>query len=992
MTATERARAKLADLAHEVMNAGSGGRNDTLNRAAYISGGYVGAEELAETEAHETLLHAATESGLPAHEARDTITSGLKSGMAQPFERKASYTAPRGRATLNAAKDKLAKLKPLSEEEAKRNTRTLAPLSGDAEADLKRRGLLGGPVKAFTLARDVSSRGEVKAKRGALVFEVTGPDGTAWAVKVRNLGNEEELKAAGLNRYHYLTAGHGAPAWCSPGYGQGAALLLMEGELNAAAAHVGFEASGHGAFDVQGTGGGSGWPHAEGLGRYEAVYVYGDGDTAGQKGRDRLAAFAFESQAPRVYLLAALPGRRDFCDVLGESGPEALGELLAGMLKTAEPYSPPAEQEGAERAGPYEVVGGALTFFKRTNDGPVPMKLCNFSARIVSETVQDDGAEQTNLFTIEGKLASGAPLPRVDVPSGRFRAMAWVGEHWGARAIVYAGQGVAQHLPVAIQTLSQDGMTRRDVYAHTGWRKLENGWAYLSASGAIGAAGQLEGVEVALPPALERHALPEVPKAEVLRSALRASAGLLDVVRSDAVTVALWLGIWRAVLAPADFALWLQGETGQGKSEVAALMLAHFGAGHTARGLPGWHSTANFLEGLAFQAKDALLILDDFNPAGSQTEVGRYHAAAERILRAAGNTSARGRMNADGSLRPEKPPRALLVITAEDVPKGHSARARSLVLDFPRGGMNWAKLSEAQNEAATGTYAAALSGFAAWLAPRLDEVRAGQQAALTKGRALFSAKHKRTPSAAAELLWAWQVFATFAGELGAFSPAELQAMNARILAALQEVTGGQAQHQEGADPVGRFLDLLSALLSSGRAHLADADTGDAPDSPERYGWRAAVVGTGDNAREEDRPQGARIGWVDAEGVYLEPEAVYAEVQKLAQSQNEPLSMSRHTLQRRMNERGLLIADGAHLTPKRTLAGERRRVLHLLNISGGTPTAERGATGASGAGVVPDDENGAPLAEKNWGSERAESGAARPAQAAPLSPPPLCPTF
>lgn len=300
--------------------------------------------------------------------------------------------------------------------------------------------------------------------------------------------------------------------------------------------------------------------------------------------------------------------------------------------------------------------------------------------------------------------------------------------------------------------------------------------------------------------------------------------------------------------------------------------------------------------------------------------------------------------------------------------------------------MNWDRLTAAQSEAASGTYAAAMSGFVVWLAPRLEVVRASRQAALAKYRALFSARHKRTPSAAGELAWAWEVFAAFAQDAGAFSPAELEALGARVLAALHAVTGGQAQHQEGADPVGRYLDLLSALLSSGRAHLADAETGEVPEDAERYGWRVVLVGTGDNVREEARPQGARIGWTDAQGVYLEPNTAYAEVQKLAQAQGETLSMTRQTLQRRMGERGLLVPDGAHLTPKRTLGGERRRVLHLLNFSGGTPPVESGATGASGAEYAPHGENGAPLAEKNWGSENAESGAASGRVAAPLLPP------
>jgi len=77
-----------------------------------------------------------------------------------------------------------------------------------------------------------------------------------------------------------------------------------------------------------------------------------------------------------------------------------------------------------------------------------------------------------------------------------------------------------------------------------------------------------------------------------------------------------------------------------------------------ARHLPGsWQSTANALEELAFEAKDVLLTVDDFVPAGSAKDVQRLHSEADRLLRAQGNLSARQRLRVDQSLRPQRPPR-----------------------------------------------------------------------------------------------------------------------------------------------------------------------------------------------------------------------------------------------------------------------------------------------------------------------------------------------
>jgi hypothetical protein len=134
-----------------------------------------------------------------------------------------------------------------------------------------------------------------------------------------------------------------------------------------------------------------------------------------------------------------------------------------------------------------------------------------------------------------------------------------------------------------------------------------------------------------------------------------------------------------------------------------------------ARNLPGsWSSTANALEGLAFAAKDALLVVDDFAPTGSQTDTERAHREADRILRAQGNRSGRLRMRSDGSLRSPRPPRGMIVSTGEDVPRGQSLRARMLVLELGPGDVDWDGLTGCQKAASDAALGRALAGFLCW--------------------------------------------------------------------------------------------------------------------------------------------------------------------------------------------------------------------------------------------------------------------------------------
>ncbi len=101
----------------------------------------------------------------------------------------------------------------------------------------------------------------------------------------------------------------------------------------------------------------------------------------------------------------------------------------------------------------------------------------------------------------------------------------------------------------------------------------------------------------------------------------------------------------RSLFGESDFSLQLVGESGAFKSELAALEQQFFGAGMNRENLPAaWSSTGNALEAVCFHAKDVLVVVDDFAPQGNVADIARYHAAADRLFRAAGNRAGRDRM------------------------------------------------------------------------------------------------------------------------------------------------------------------------------------------------------------------------------------------------------------------------------------------------------------------------------------------------------------
>ena len=93
----------------------------------------------------------------------------------------------------------------------------------------------------------------------------------------------------------------------------------------------------------------------------------------------------------------------------------------------------------------------------------------------------------------------------------------------------------------------------------------------------------------------------------------------------------------------------------------------------------GFGSTACSLQELAFHAKDALLVIDDYAPTGSDDRA--LESIAEKLFRAAGNQQGRSRLNRSGQLSEGHVPRAMILATGEEVPRGQSIRARLLIVD-----------------------------------------------------------------------------------------------------------------------------------------------------------------------------------------------------------------------------------------------------------------------------------------------------------------------
>jgi hypothetical protein len=497
-------------------------------------------------------------------------------------------------------------------------------------------------------------------------------------------------------------------------------------------------------------------------------------------------------------------------------------------------------------------------------------------------------------------------------------------------------------LAAAIKSVSGAVPTRR-TFGHLGWRRVDGRWVYLSASGAIGAGGPVDGVAIEVGGELAGFALPPVRD---LGAAVAAALRLFDL---DAVVAA---AVWRAPLCeflPADFSVFVAGRTGVFKSALLGVAQAAWGpCWDGVRFAANWRGTVNMIEKLAFLAKDALLVVDDFAVGTSRRGARELHEKAEGLLRGQGNRSGRGRMRADTSLRPTYFPRGIIAASGEAVPAGQSLRARMVIRQVAAGSVDVARLTEMQAAAKAGLLAEAMAGFVWYLAgladvggfPELTRWQTDQRARISA-----VATHMRTSDATAALMLGADVFLTFARAVGVIDAAEWSRRREEIWERLLLGTVQQGGEQAADDPVGLFVEAIPTVLASGKVHLADRrDEGPPPGEPAMLGWREAtsprpeVFGVPTVDFEPDdrplapswRPMGYAIGWADGGGeMWLLPDAAIKAVNELLREQGKAVTLDRRDLGRRLQEGGWLTGcDRSTFTKTVKIKGATPRVFAM----------------------------------------------------------------
>jgi len=540
--------------------------------------------------------------------------------------------------------------------------------------------------------------------------------------------------------------------------------------------------------------------------------------------------------------------------------------------------------------------------------------LSNFHLVSMRKIVRDDGAEKQASLEIEAQL--GERSYKAEISIEEFSQMKWPMKVMGTDAIMAPRSGPeTQH---GLQLLARHEPEKL-IYTHTGWHLIDGKPYYLHSGGAIGADGSRSDIKATLPTSkMNAFMLREPPAGEDEKAAIRASLRFLDVA-DDLVSVPLFSAIYRAPLGDCSMTIFASGSTGLFKTATFKLPQQHYGAEfeNEENILHFDNGTANGFKESLFAAKDALCMIDEFVPSGNTNGQQRTHTTADQVLRAVANKSGRIRLGKDLKLQDPHAPRALLIATGEERPRGHSLAARTVNLSVAKETVNVERLTACQNDAREGFYARSMSGYLRWLASRYGQISKKRKARIAELRrmlALFNG-HAKSAQTLADLAIGFDTFLSYAIEAKVLTRDEAESIWKRAWEAFKKLARAQDRIQNSQDPLREVLARLKHAEESGKVVLRDIR--DVKDTSSLHVGLRDAMGIGFKNIDEG---GQLIEW------WCDPEELYSALVKLYRDQNSSLPWDKKTLWERLAQAKYTKTNDERFTFRVKFGGKRRRVI------------------------------------------------------------------
>jgi hypothetical protein len=271
----------------------------------------------------------------------------------------------------------------------------------------------------------------------------------------------------------------------------------------------------------------------------------------------------------------------------------------------------------------------------------------------------------------------------------------------------------------------------------------------------------------------------------------------------------------------------------------------------------------------------------------------------------------------DLSERKQRPPRGLVIATAENPLVGQSIVGRMIYVPVEKGevirtdGAGESDLDAAQQEAMDGLYAQAMAGYVTWLAERWEMLReelpGRVQAASRTARQLFPSGQARLTDYYGLLIEAIRLALIYADVHGAL-PGGVEASLEAYRFALIELLRSQSERVAGESPVVKFWSAIADLLAQEKVYLAprlDDGTFITPNNADL------------------------IGWYDESYVYLLTNAALAQVKQYWEALDERFDTRTDALRRELWQRDYVAKRTERQFERKTyVQGKRKRTLWI----------------------------------------------------------------
>ncbi|MBR1407389.1 MAG: hypothetical protein IJ573_00640 [Clostridia bacterium] len=545
----------------------------------------------------------------------------------------------------------------------------------------------------------------------------------------------------------------------------------------------------------------------------------------------------------------------------------------------------------------------------------------------LTETIQrDDGQDISMEFTVSATIGEGDKARRLKdarvLGVSKLKAMDWTVENWGAYGRVAPGSGTPGKVYDAILRAGQKTSQWRTIYGHTGVAIIDGKPCYLYNGGAIGA----DGVSVELKNNLRYYDLTDegVSAEDGARATWALAQALPDRVILPLLAQAYLAPVYSVLEemdAPPSYVVYVAGETGAYKSTVVSYVMAHFGRFYNRRFPATFEDTANSARDKTFIVKDALYVVDDYNPQNDRRAMARMDGVANTVITAIADRAERGGLTATKDLREERPARCTCIMTGEQLPNlGQGRVLRLYVINVAPGELAQSpqeQLRPFAEKAGAGYYRASMRGYISRLLERWDGIKKEISARLDRCQQVADAFLDRR--------WGRMGHAASCLLLGC----DLMVEHLQALGVIE--AGPEAYHRE----IMRCWRAIEANIRAQTDAIAEATPARMWLSALRSLTRTQQVAYSDLMNQEsvDKFLPNKVGWMDDRWYYLEADMADKAVRQLWKDSGQDVGMSNKQIHRQLLEMGLLLPgtgpDGKP-TPGRakSIGGKTRRVLWI----------------------------------------------------------------